>query len=152
MEVANSKQQEAGLTATSTSSTRSHLLVRVGQAARSSGRTRIASFLHSSFLFSISEVGGTKVPRYCRRKRGRPGETSPSHVTHPLGRVKVSTSTSHCLPPSSLARTYLHSPKTHTLLVHVYRFLGNGNLPKSSHNTFVINLTDANFFSVVTLE
>lgn len=31
----------------------------------SSGRTRIASFLHSSFLFSISEVGGTQVPRYC---------------------------------------------------------------------------------------
>lgn len=33
--------------------------------SRSSGRTRIASFLHSSFLFSISEVGGTQVPRYC---------------------------------------------------------------------------------------
>lgn len=75
VEVASSKQQEAGLTATSTSSTRSHLLVRVevGQAARSSARTRIASFLHSSFLFSISEVGGSQVPRYCRRKRRRPG-------------------------------------------------------------------------------
>lgn len=65
-----SKQQTARswreLTATSTSSTRSHLLVRVGQAtSRSSGRIRIASFLHSSFLFSISEVGGTQVPRYC---------------------------------------------------------------------------------------